>query len=347
MSIHIGAKPKALVTIKDTRLRQMLFSPRVLEMLGPWVELDFLPVPPNEEDTSRYSALLRELIGDYDICLTGWGSPKLDADVLAHAKRLRYVGHTAGSLVPVMSPEAYDRGIVVANANEALARSTAECALALMLAGAWRLQPYADGLRRGLWSNNYAETVPGLHGQNIGIVGLGSIAREVIRLLRPLGAKIHVYSGHCTAEEAEALGVKLAADLDELLRTCGIVSLHATLTARTRGMIGERELAQMQDGALLVNTSRGEIVREPDLVRELATGRIYAALDVFEEEPLPDGHPLLRQPNALCVPHIGGFARYWKTRLAKLAAEDLIRWLQGEPPARAVTREQYRLLSEY
>lgn len=330
---------KTLVAICDAELKKLLFPPALVQKLESLSEVVWAP-----EGVPYTGAGLARDIAGVDACITGWGSPKFTPEVLAHADQLRFIGHTAGTVIPVVDACVFARGVTVVNANTCLAHSTAELAFTLMLAGAWRLQPYAQRMKDGGWSANSRETVPGVGGQSVGLVGYGEIAREVIRLLRPLGAEIRLFSKHCPPGEAEALGVRLTG-LDELLSRSRIVSLHNTLTPESAGMLGARELALLPDGALLVNTARAPIVREAALLHELESGRIWAALDVYEQEPLPRDHPFLRLPNVFCTPHIGGYAAGWKTKLGETVVGDLFRFCGGEPLHGRVSAEKFKSMT--
>ncbi|NQX62772.1 hydroxyacid dehydrogenase [Paenibacillus qinlingensis] len=313
---------RALVTVSDPFLRGLIFQEETIQQLNALCEVDWT-------DEHVDSDQLAERIGDYDICITSWGSAKLDAGVLGRAHKLKFIGHAAGTVVPMVDPLVYELDMTVVNANTSLARSTAELAVALMLHGSWDLSGYSQRLKQGGWTQNNRESVKGLYRQTIGLIGYGEISREVIRLLQPYEAEILLYSGNCSTEEAQELGVKLCS-LEEVLSRSAIVSLHNTLTEKTRGMLGAKELSLLPDGALLVNTARGPIIEEEALLNELTSERISAALDVFDMEPLPKGHPLLQLSNAYCFPHIGGFNHYWKSKLGLLVVEDLARWINGE-----------------
>lgn len=330
---------KVLVTVRNPTLKKIIFHPEAVRRLEALAEVRWA----GEDEPYGGDRLERELEG-CQACISGWGSPKLTADILAGAGSLGFIGHTAGTIVPYVDESAYERGIRVVNANSALARSTAEGAFALMMSAAWRLPEYAGGIKQGVWSDNFTQTVKGIYGQTIGIIGYGSIAEELIRLLQPFHPQILVYSRHCPPDTAERLGFRLCS-LEELLETSGIVSVHNTLTPATRGMLGRRELALLQEGALLVNTARALIIDEAALLECLQAGRISAALDVYWKEPLDKASPLLQLPNVLCTPHIAGFSGHWKSRLAETVIDDLSRWLKGEPLLGEVTAEQYKRLT--
>ncbi|TDF93273.1 hydroxyacid dehydrogenase [Paenibacillus piri] len=329
---------KTLVTVWKKELRDLLFGEDAVRKLTAVSEADWVEVgKPYEAEQ------LKRDIRRYDAVITSWGSPKLTADILAGAGQLKFIGHAAGTLIPYVDPAAFRSGIAVVNANTALARSTAELALTLMLNGAWEIGKYRDLLRSGSWGDN-GNTVMGLFGQKVGIIGYGEVAREVIRLLSGFNTDIRLYSPYCTQQEADALGVRLVG-LETVLSECRIVSLHDTLTESTRGMIGKRQLQLLQDGALLVNTARGPLIDEAALKEELASGRIYAALDVYHTEPLPPDDTLLQLPGVLCMPHIGAYSGYWKSQLAVMVIDDLARFVAGKPLLRQVTAERFERMT--
>ncbi|WP_127578911.1 hydroxyacid dehydrogenase [Paenibacillus koleovorans] len=332
---------KTLITVANEDLRQLVFREEAVWRLERVTEVDFV-----ELGDDLTVAQLADRIAGYEAVLTSWRSPKLTQQVLERADRLRFVGHAAGTVVPIVDPVIFDRDpeTVVVNANSPLARSTAELVMALMMAGGWTLNRFADQMRRGVWRDVNQQTVIGLYGQTIGLIGYGEISREVIRLLQPFHATILLCSRNCPEEEAASLGVQLCG-LEELLRRSTIVSLHNTLTEKTQGMIGREQLALMQDGALFVNTARGPIVQEQALLDELESGRLYAALDVFHAEPVQVDSPLLRLPNVVCTPHIGAMSRYWRGQLGETVIDELIRFVNGEPLQGRITREKFAFLT--
>ncbi|MFK7693845.1 hydroxyacid dehydrogenase [Paenibacillus sp. HJGM_3] len=332
---------RTLIAVSNPDFKTRLFRAEAIRKLEAVSAVDWVP-----EGQPFTEADLAEWIPGYDACLTTWGSPKFTPAVIARADRLRYIGHAAGTIVPIVDPAVFEREpeIVVANANHALGRSTAELVLTLMLAGAWNLGGYTQELRNGIWRDSTTSSVLGLYGQTVGLIGYGEISRELIRLLRPFDVHVLLYSRNCPEAEAAELGVELCG-LDDLLRRSAIVSLHNTLTEQTRGMIGREQLRLMRDGALLVNTARGPIVQEAALVEELRTGRLFAALDVYDTEPLPMDHPLLQLPNAICAPHIGALSSYWRCRLGEHVIDDLLRLLRGEPLVGHISREKFAIMS--
>ena len=326
---------KTLFAINNPTLIDNIFDHETLDRLQRISDVAWAAT-----DGSFTQEYFEKHIGNYDACITSWDSPKLIGQACINAERLRFLGHAAGTLVPYGEPAFFERNVVVVNSAEQLAASTAECTLALMMAGAWRFRAYEMGLHEGKWSQSRKETVPGVYGQTIGLVGFGQVARHLVRYLQPFTPRILVYSRHMRSAEAQRMGVTLV-PLDELLAQSQIVSLHSSLTDATRGMIGERELALMRDGALLVNTARSQLVDSVALFGELRRGRLSAALDVFDREPLQADSPLLNLPNVLCTPHVGGISAYWRKRVGSNIADALEAFVAGKPIENRITAERF------
>lgn len=195
---------------------------------------------------------------------------------------------------------AREQGIDVRNLPGRTAPIVAEHALGLLLAASKRAWFQTNELKQGRWTgmqNIY------LRGKTLGLIGAGPIAAEMARLARAIGMQVQAWTFRPTPERARELGVRFV-EFDELLRTSDAVSLHVKLTDKTRGLIGRRELALLKPGALLVNTARGAIIDTPALVEALESGRLAGAgLDVFDTEPLPADHPLLRGQHVILTPH--------------------------------------------
>ena len=245
-------------------------------------------------------------IADCDCYVTLWGSPRLDADILARAPRLRLLTHLAGTVVPFVSDEMWDRGIRVLSGNSYFAESVAEGAVGYMLAALRDIPFYSDRLKRGhVWKR--PEDFPrGLLGRTVGLVSYGEIARCLVRLLAPFRVRIKVYDiAPLPDGDVAAYGLQ-AASLEEIFSTCDVVSLHTPLYDATYHLIGRDLLRLLRPGALFLNTSRGAIVDQAALEQELATGRFRAVLDVYEQEPPADDCPLYAMDNVLMMPHMGG-----------------------------------------
>ncbi|MDB5799842.1 MAG: serA 1 [Rhodocyclales bacterium] len=332
---------KTLFAISNKVLIENIFDRETLDRLGKIADVDWAPT-----DGSFTQEFFANHIGEYDACITSWDSPKLTGHAGENASRLRFLGHAAGTLASYVESAFFERDVTVVNSSAQLALSTAECAVALMMAGAWNLRGYEHGMHVGRWSQSRKETVMGLYGQTIGLIGLGQVARQVVKLLKPFEPRILVHSRYTSEEEAQRLGVTLAS-LDELLPQSQIVSLHDTLTSETRGSMGQRELALMRDGALLVNTARSQLIDTPALVAELQSGRLSAALDVFDEEPLSRDNALLQLPNVLCSPHIGGISAYWRKKIGSNIVDAFEAFIAGKPITERITAARFKVMSAH
>lgn len=272
------------------------------------------------------------------ILLASWGLPPLGAALLDRLPALELVAYTGASVRPFVTDELYARGIRVTQSGEGMARSVAEVALTFTLALLHRVHVFDHALRDGLPWDEAEDSDPRheILSQPVGIVGASRTGRANIALLRALGARVSVYDPYLTDEEARTLGVRRRG-LDAVLSGSAVVVLHAPSLPETRHLIGARELALMADGAGLVNTARSWLVEEPALLAELATGRLHAALDVFDEEPLPVGHPLRTLPNVLLTPHKAAGTVECRRRQGEIAVAEIARHLAGEPLRHAVS----------
>jgi len=275
-------------------------------------------------------AALLDRLADVEFVIGG----RLSAAHFAVARRLRLVQCAGVGFDGVDLEAARARGIPVATTPEGTVEGVAEHVLLLILAVNKQLLVADRGLREGRWL--VWQLRPSSHmlmGQTLGLVGLGRIGREVARRARAFGVRMVYFDPVRLApgEEAE-LGVELM-PLDRLLAAADVVSLHTPLTAETRGLIGARELGQMKPDAILINTSRGGVVDEQALVAALATGRLRGAgLDVFAEEPLDPGSPLLGLDNVVLTPHIATATRQAMIIKARAQFANVLRVLRGEPP---------------
>ena len=264
---------------------------------------------------------------------------KIDADLLEGTTRLKVVSQMAVGYDNIDVKACMARGIVVGNTPGVLTETTADLAFALLLAAARNLVEAEHYTRSGEWRtwSPMLLTGPDVHHATLGIVGMGRIGYEMARRAHGFQMKI-VYTGRRPHPEAEKDFGAYHVDLDTLLATSDFVSLHLPFGPATKHFIGAAELAKMQPTALLINTARGPVVDQAALVAALQAGTIAGAgLDVFEVEPLPLDDPLLLLPNVTLLPHIGSASTATRTRMAELAAENLVCGLLGKPLPHPVT----------
>lgn len=261
----------------------------------------------------------------------------IDADVLERADRLKGIANCAVGYDNIDVRAAIRRGIPVSNTPGVLTDTTADLTWALILAVARRIVE-ADGFTRaGLFKGWGIKLMLGrdVHGKTLGIVGAGRIGTAVAMRARGFGMKIL----YCSLERNDIIENESGAalvGLDQLLRESDYISLHVPLTAETSHLIGERELGLMKKGAFLINTSRGPVVDEAALVRALQQGKIAGAgLDVYEDEPELCGG-LRECENAVLLPHIGSASVETRSRMAEIAAKNILAMLRGERPPNCV-----------
>lgn len=269
-------------------------------------------------------------------------SDTVDDALLAAAPALRVVANYAVGTNNIDIAACTRRQVVVSNTPDVLTEATADLAFALLLAVARRLLEGDALVRSGRWLGWEPLQLLGLelHGQTIGIVGLGRIGQAVAKRAHGFGMEVLYYSRTRNQAVESALGVRYA-PLPELLAGSDFVSLHTPLTADTRHLIGEAELRLMKPSAIIINTARGPVVDEAALCRALREGQLWGAgLDVFEYEPqLTPG--LIELPNVVLAPHLGSATISSRNRMARLCAEAVIAVLSGFRPKTLVNPEVY------
>ena len=259
-------------------------------------------------------------------------SDGIDASVFAACPGLEVVANVAVGVNNIDLEAARAAGVWVTNTPDVLTEATADFTMALILAVTRRLVEGDRVMRAGSftgWRPDYMLGA-GLQGRVLGVVGLGRIGRAVARRALAFGMRVHTYDPTPPAEPDVA--VTLFADLDALLPSVDVLTLHAPLLPSTRRLIDGRRLALLPRGAYLVNTSRGEVVDEAALVAALSSGQLAgAALDVYEREP--EVHPgLLGRDDVVLAPHLGSATRETRTAMADLAIDNVLAVLAGRRP---------------
>jgi glyoxylate reductase len=269
---------------------------------------------------------------------------RIDAELLDAAPRLRVVSNVAVGYDNIDVAEATRRAVLVTNTPGILTETTADFAFALLMAAARRVVEADRYTRQGRWKTWGPQVLLGqdVHGACLGIVGLGAIGLEVAKRARGFGMRI-LYQDHRRRPREERRYGLVHTELDQLLREADFVSLHVPLTGETRHLIGERELSLMKPTSVLVNTARGPVVDQQTLYRFLKERRIAAAaLDVTEVEPIPMDDPLLTLDNVIIAPHIASASVSTRSRMASVAADNLLAALRGEEPPNCVNRQALR-----
>ncbi len=291
--------------------------------------------------------LLEQVRGiDGLLCLL---TDQIDGEVMdAAGPGLRVISNHAVGYDNVEVAAATARGIPVGNTPGILTETTADFAFSLLMAAARRVVEGADYVRAGKWRTWGPMILLGydIHGATLGLVGMGRIGQAMARRAAGFGMKVLYYDPYFDAAGGAAAGAEAADTLDALLTEADFISLHVPLSKETEHLIDARALGKVKPAAVLINTSRGPVVDTEALYDALAGGRIaYAALDVTDPEPLPAGHKLLALPNCLVVPHIASASWATRTRMAVMAAENLLAGLRGERLPNCVNPEVYERLT--
>lgn len=338
MTAH--TRPRVLA-LPGPELRARMFTPRAEQALA-----DLADVTWNDTGERWTSEQLAAVIGEYDGLITGWGSPRITPEVLAAARRLKIIAHSAGT-VKFLVDEDVLRQVKVSSAAIAMSPAVAECTLTMVMLGLRYLHEYDYGMRRGghLWDDQWAYGEPReIAGSTIGVIGAGGIGRIFIGMVTALGANVVVSDPYLSDGDAAAMGGRRLA-LDELLAASPIVVNLAPVTPETRHMIDARRLALMPDNGYYVNIGRSWTHDEAALLAELQSGRLRAGLDVYEVEPLPLDHPFRSLPNVLLLPHIAGATVEARHRQGDCVVRDLTNAFTGQPLAHEVSLERFAILA--
>ena len=265
---------------------------------------------------------------DADVILNSRGAVTWDAEALRKLPCLRMITTCGVGTDSIDLETASDLGIVVSNQPGRTAPVVAEHMIGLLFAAAKRAHYQTAQIKAGNWGR--MDNVF-LRGKTLGIVGTGNIGAEMARIASALGMEVIAWTFNPSRERAEKIGVRYV-ELEDLLGQSDAVSLHVALTDDTRGMIGAREFALMKDGAIFVNGGRGPLVDELALADALNSGKLHgAALDVFEQEPPPADHPLLKCEQVVFTPHMADMTPEGVEMLNEGAVDNIIAFLEGRP----------------
>lgn len=330
-------KPNALCLL-DASALALVFSPadraaleRLVDFVAPW----------QSAATWRQAPALDEVA----LIITGWGTPLMDEEFLAHFPRLQAIFHSAGTVKFFVTDAVWERGIRVTSAAEANAVPVAEFTLAqiiLALKHAWQ------GHRRMTRERGYQRddrAIPSTVGSTVGLISLSRTGRLVAERLQRLELEVLAYDPTWTAAQAAELGVALCS-LEELFARAHVVSCHAPLLPATRGLVRGGHFLAMKPGATFINTARGAIVNEAELVAALRRRPdVFALLDVTDPEPPPADSPLYDLPNVVLTPHLAGSMGKECEALGRLMVGEVRRWIAGEPLQHEVHARQLPLLA--
>ncbi len=295
---------------------------------------DMAPDSYTPADIAANPALLAEV----EILFSGWGGPKLTSEFLNYAPKLRAVFYASGSVATIITDAVWERGITISSAREANAIPTAEYALSVILFSlkhGWRLM---RALQRDR-AYPAPSSPPGAFHSTVGLISVGSIGRKLAELLMPFDLHVRAYDPFLSAELAATLAIT-PATLRQIFAESDVVSIHAPWLPETSGLVTGDLIRSMRQGATLINSSRGAIVRETELI-DVAHERpdLQFVLDVTYPEPPASNSPLFDLPNVVLTPHIAGSMGPECHRMAQAMIEELKRYLAGEPLKWAIRSE--------
>ncbi len=318
--------------IMEERTRDDVYPATVLDRLAADLELD------GSFRTAEEIAHHPGRLTGVEVLLTGWGAPVLDRSLLAAAPRLRGVFHAAGSIRTMVTDEFWGERIPIVSAAAANATPVAEFALAQILLGLKGAHRLSREIHR---TGGYPSQprVTGAFGATVGLLSLGAIGRLVVRLLSRHDVSVIAHDPYVDAGAAADLGITMVG-IEELFRRSQVLSIHTPLLPATTGMVDGRLVRLLPTGATMINTARGAIVNEAELVDVLRQrDDLTAVLDVTWPEPPLPGSALYTLDNVVLTPHIAGALGNECARLGTLVAEEVHRFVLGEPLRHAVSEQ--------
>jgi len=329
--------PKGLI-ILDTHPFELIYGDALSAEIARRVKLVA------EVQTQKSISLNPEILADVEVIFSGWGAPTMDAKFLEAAPKLQVVFYGAGSIKGMTTDAFWARGIVVTSAYAMNAVPVAEFTLASILLSLKRTWYYAlETKRLGAYPK---KVIPaGCYRTKAGLISFGMIGRLVRERLRPFDLDVWVYDPFLSAEQAAEFNVTLVS-LDDIFTHCDVVSLHTPWLKQTEGMICGRHFDLMKDGATFINTARGAVVNEPEMIEALTRrSDLTALLDVTWPEPPVEGSPLYTLPNVVLTPHIAGSQEGECRRMGQLMIDEFDRWSKGEPMQWTISKEKAAILA--
>jgi len=294
------------------------------------------------DEMARYTEALTEV----KVLFSGWGAPVLNTDTLALMPRLEAVFYGAGTIKDIVTDAFWERNIPICSAWASNAVPVAEFAVAqiiLSLKQAWLFPQLLKANRGRAWPEGFDQA--GAFGTKVALISLGQIGQRVARMLQSYEVEVLAYDPFCSAEQAEALGVRLV-DLETCFDEARVVSLHSPLKPETRKMFGANLFQRMPTGATLINTARGGLIDEIELAETLRKRPdLTALLDVTDPEPPQPDSALYDLENCFLTPHIAGSKGSECGRMGKSMVEECQRFLAGKPMKHQISKETFSRLA--
>jgi phosphoglycerate dehydrogenase-like enzyme len=334
-------KPKGLFILPSDSF-DLIYGQEERESLGHLFEIPSFTIDPRE--INHY----RNLMLEAEVIFSGWGAPRLDETFLSAVPRLRAFFYGSGGIKGIVTEAFWKRNIPICNAAGANAIPVSEFTLAQIILSLKRAWYFMHGVReshRDGYSYPGAAAVVGTYHSTVGLVSMGMIGRMVREKLRTLDVQVLAYDPFLSPEEAVALDVE-ACSLEDIFSRSDVISLHTPWLPETEEIITGRLLESMKQGATFINTARGAIINEAEMIEVLQKrSDLYAILDVTYPEPPPKDSPLYSLPNVVLTPHIAGSVGQECRRMGKWMVEEAERFLLGQPLRWRLSEERLPILA--
>ena len=272
---------------------------------------------------------VHEFVKGSEVIITSWSSPKISKEILDLCPDLKLVLHAAGSIKPIMSDEYVAKKIPISNSACAIGEGVAETALGFALSACKGFYQLNANTSKGLWGESRDLIVKDFYDIKVGVISGGFVGRHMVKLLKNFHVDILMYDPILSKEQIEEIGATKV-ELNELMAESDVVTIHAPSIPATDNMINKDNLKLMKEGAVLINTARGSIINEADLIAELRRHRIFACIDVTNPEPPTPLNELRFMDNVVLTPHIAGTVTNGLKRIALHVCEELERFNKGE-----------------
>jgi phosphoglycerate dehydrogenase-like enzyme len=329
-------KPKGLFVLPAHNYH-LIYGPEQVARISEWVDIYAEPQEP--EAVLANPAVL----ADAEVIFTGWGSLSYSAEILAAAPRLKMVFYGAGTIRGTVTEAFWERGVRITSAWAANGVPVVEYTLAQIFMCLKKVYQHAVVYQTERRMRRLP--VAGGYGSTVGLISLGMIGRMMAERLKPFDVHVIAYDPYVSPESGEQLGVKMVG-LEDVFREADVVSLHTPWLESTVGMIKGAHFAIMKSGASFINTSRGAVVRENEMIEALKLRPdLFAVIDVTWPEPPAVDSPLFTMPNVFLTQHIAGSMDNECRRMGETMVDELRRYLQGAPLLYEITRERAALLA--
>lgn len=283
-------------------------------------------------------------IGDAECVISHWGTPKFTSDVLSACPNLKIIAHAAGSVAGVCSDSVFENGLTVITANSVMSKYVAEAILGHLITS---LRGNVDLHTRMVQGETWpTEKTPSksLFGAKIAFIGLGMVGKNLLNLLAPFSPSVCVFDPYITEDALSSWPfASLAATLEEAVTDRDCVTIQASKTKETYHMIDERILSLMKDGTHIVNCARGTLIDEKALLNEITSKRLFATIDVYEDEDHPENILLRHAPNITLLPHVGGAPS--RENMTRAIIDALTQLEKGEKTGLEVSHKQFTLMT--